>query len=84
MALFQLKNLDSLIQKASGRLDAALGVDDITARTDSLLTRRLQRLRYLHRCSYCYRAERTSSRAGLPPAVDQRLSTAHFRVGAKK
>ena len=40
MALFQLKPLDSLVQKASRRIDAALGVDDITARTDSLLTAR--------------------------------------------
>jgi len=45
-----------------------------------LLHRRLQRLRYLHRCFDCYRAERTSSRAGLPPAVDQRLFTAHCRL----
>ena len=44
------------------------------------LHRRLQRLRYLHRCFDCYRAERTSSRAGLPPAVDQRLFTAHLRI----
>jgi hypothetical protein len=44
------------------------------------LHRRLQRLRYLHHCFDCYRAERTSSRAGLPPAVDQRLCTAHFRI----
>jgi hypothetical protein len=42
--------------------------------------RGLQRLRYLHHCLDCYRAERTSSRAGLPPAVDQRLFTAHFRI----
>ena len=40
MALFQMKTLDSLVQKASRRIDAALGVDDITARTDSLLTAR--------------------------------------------
>ena len=38
------------------------------------LHRRLQQLRYLHCCSDCYRVERTSSRAGLSPAVDQRLS----------
>jgi PLD-like domain len=43
------------------------------------LHRRLQRLRYLHHCFDCYRAEPTSSRAGLPLAVDQRLCTAHFR-----
>ena len=36
--------------------------------------RRLQRLCCLHRRSDCYRVERTSSRAGLSPAVDQRLS----------
>jgi hypothetical protein len=41
------------------------------------LHRRLQQLRYLHRSFGCYRAERTSSRAGLSPAVDQRLFTAH-------
>src|SRR6266851_404750 len=45
--------------------------------------RRLQRLRYLHHCFDCYRAERTSSRAGLPPAVDQRLFTAHCRYRHK-
>jgi hypothetical protein len=28
-------------------------------------------------CFNCYRVERTSSRAGLSPAVDQRLFTAH-------
>ena len=31
----------------------------------------------LHCCSDCYRVERTSSRAGLSPTVDQRLLTAH-------
>src|SRR5271167_745498 len=41
------------------------------------LHRRLQRLRYLYPCFDCYRAERTSSREGLPPSVDQRLFTAH-------
>ena len=46
----------------------------------TLLHRRLQRLRYLHRCFDCYRAERTSSRAGLAPAVDQRLFTAHSNL----
>ena len=38
------------------------------------LHRRLQRLRHLGHCSDCYRVERTSSRAGVAPAVDQRLS----------
>jgi len=31
----------------------------------------------LHRCSDCYRVERTSSRAGVTPAVDHHLFTAH-------
>ena len=31
------------------------------------LHQRLQQFRYLHYCSDCYRAERTSSRAGLSP-----------------
>src|ERR1700739_3088942 len=41
------------------------------------LHRRLRRLCCLHRRSDCYRVERSSSRAGLSPAVDQRLFTAH-------
>ncbi len=45
-----------------------------------LFHRRLQRLRYLHHCFDCYRVERTSSREGLPPSVDQRLFTAHCRL----
>lgn len=36
--------------------------------------RRLQRLRCLRHCFGCYRAERSSSRAGLAPTVDQCLS----------
>jgi hypothetical protein len=36
----------------------------------TLFHRRLQQLCYLHRCSDCYRAERTSSRVGLAPTVD--------------
>ena len=39
-----------------------------------LLHRRLRRLCCLHRRSNCYRVERSSSRAGLSPAVVQRLS----------
>jgi hypothetical protein len=38
------------------------------------LHQRLQQFRYLHRCSDCYRVERTSSRAGLSPAMDHHLS----------
>jgi len=44
------------------------------------LHRRLQRLCCLHRRSDCFRAERISSRAGLSPAVDQRVFTAHMRL----
>src|SRR5277367_4072569 len=36
----------------------------------TLFHRRLQQLCYLHRCSDCYRTERTSSRVGLAPTVD--------------
>jgi hypothetical protein len=38
------------------------------------LHRRLQQRRCLRRCFDCYRVERTSSRAGLTPAVDHHLS----------
>ena len=41
------------------------------------LPRRLRRLCCLRRRSDCYRVERSSSRAGLSPAVDQCLFTAH-------
>ena len=44
------------------------------SRLSDPLHRRLRRLRFLHRRSDCYRVERTSSRAGLSPAVNQRLS----------
>ena len=47
------------------------------SRLSDPLHRRLRRLRFLHRRSDCYRVERTSSRAGLSPAVNQRLSPAH-------
>src|ERR1039457_2250071 len=40
----------------------------------TLYTGGLRRLCCLHRRSDCYRVERSSSRAGLSPAVDQRLS----------
>jgi len=45
------------------------------------LHQRLQQFRCLHRCSDCYRVERTSSRAGLTPAVDHDLFTAHPVTG---
>ena len=41
------------------------------------LHQRLQQSRCLHCCSDCYLVERTSSRAGLTPAVDHHLFTAH-------
>ncbi len=44
---------------------------------NDLLHQRLQQSRCLHCCSDCYRVERTSSRAGLTPAVDHHLFTAH-------
>src|SRR5215469_953976 len=47
------------------------------SRLNDLLHQRLQQSRCLHRCSDCYRVERTSSRAGLTPAVDHHLFTAH-------
>src|SRR6266581_2147395 len=47
------------------------------SRLSDPLHRRLRRLRFLCRRSDCYRVERTSSRAGLSPAVDQRPFTAH-------
>jgi hypothetical protein len=39
--------------------------------------RKLQPIRYLLGCSDCYRAEQSTSRAGLTPAGEQRLFTAH-------
>jgi len=44
------------------------------SRQCDLLHRRLQQLRCLRRCFDCYRVERTSSRAGITPAVDHHLS----------
>ena len=38
------------------------------------LHQRLQQFRCLHYCSDCYRVERTSSRAGLSPAMNHHLS----------
>jgi hypothetical protein len=40
VARFQLKSLDSVVRKASGRIDAALSLEDITARTDALRSAR--------------------------------------------
>src|SRR6266849_138192 len=37
------------------------------SRLSDPLHQRLQQSRCLHRCSDCYRLERTSSRAGIPP-----------------
>jgi hypothetical protein len=49
----------------------------LPSRFNDLLHQRLQQSRCLHCCPDCYRVERTSSRAGLTPAVDHRLFTAH-------
>jgi hypothetical protein len=46
------------------------------------LHRRLRRFRYLHRRSDCYRLERLSCRAGLAPAKDPRLCTAHTKTNS--
>jgi len=40
MATFQLKTLNSLVETASARIDAALRIEDIAARTDGLLAAR--------------------------------------------
>jgi len=47
----------------------------------TLYTRGFSSFVTLHYCSDCYRVERTSSRAGLIPALDQRLFTAHAKAG---
>ena len=47
------------------------------------LHRRLRRFRCLHRRSDCYRLERPSCRAGLAPAEDPRLFTAHAKTYGK-
>jgi hypothetical protein len=47
---------------------------NVPRRLCDLLHRRLQQLRCLRRCFDCYRVERTSSRAGLTPAMDHHLS----------
>ena len=44
------------------------------SRLSDPLHQRLRRLRFLYRRADCYRVERTSSRAGLAPAEDLRLS----------
>ena len=54
------------------------------SRQSDPLHRGLQRLRYLHRCLDCYRAERSSSRAGVTPAEEQRLFTAHAKVELRR
>jgi hypothetical protein len=54
------------------------------SRLCDLLHRRLQQLRCLRRCFDCYRVERTSSRAGLTPVVDHRLSRRFQRKERKE
>ena len=46
----------------------------LTKSPSDSLHQRLQQFSCLHCCSDCYRVERTSSRAGLSPAVDHHLS----------
>ncbi len=45
----------------------------------TLYTGVLQPFRYLHDRSDCYRLERHSCRAGITPADNQRLFTAHVK-----
>jgi hypothetical protein len=52
----------------------------LPSRPSDPLHQRLQQSRCLPCCSDCFRVERTSSRAGLPPAVDHRSFTAHPRT----
>src|SRR5258708_1533867 len=61
---------------------ACLAFSHVTASTlaqapSDSLHQTLQQSPCLNFCSDCYRVERTSSRAGLTPAVDHRLFTAH-------
>jgi hypothetical protein len=53
------------------------------SRLSDPLHRRLRRSRCLHRRSDCYRLERPSCRAGVAPAEDPSLSTAHTKSYAK-
>ena len=47
------------------------------------LHQRLQQFRCLHRCSDCYRVERTSSRAGIPPLWTSTFHGAHEKVTSR-
>lgn len=71
---YSRKSVRLLVWRSSAHL---LRPADSPSRLRDPLHQRLQQLRHLRCCSDCYRAERTSSRAGLVPAVDQRLFTAH-------
>src|SRR3954447_22779697 len=53
------------------------------SRLSDPLHRRLRRSRCLHRRSDCYRLERPSCRAGVAPAEDPHLCTAHTKSYAK-
>ena len=56
---------------------------DSPSRLSDPLHQRLQQSRCLHCCSDCYRVERTSSRVGVSPTVDQRLPRRTERFGLK-
>jgi hypothetical protein len=66
-------------QKFRGLIGSSLALRPACSRDrqSGPLHRRLRRLRYLHRRSDCYRRERSSCRAGITPAEDPSLSTAH-------
>ena len=62
-----------VLSRPAQRLSSLRPARSLNRRNDPF-HRRLQQLRYLHCCFDCYRVERTSSRAGVPPAEVQRLS----------
>jgi len=74
----QARSAPALSVSGPAQRSLALRPTRSPSRLSDPLHRRLQQLRYLHRCFGCYRAERTSSRTGFSPAEDHRLSTAHM------
>lgn len=79
----ELRGFAGGIRRDQEAVEAALSLRpaNLPSRPRRPSHQRLQPVRYLPDCSDCYRAERTSSRVGLAPTVDQRLFTAHATVG---
>ena len=76
---FGLPSLSGRVGSCVNVFEACSAFTHVTACTlarspSDPLHQRLQQSRCLHCCSDCYRVERTSSRAGLTPAVDHHLS----------